>query len=339
MKKLIYYSAAIAGISLSLTAIAPQTARAQQKTEPSARSGASGSYDEIIIRRKGNDTGKVTVQLNGSQVLINGRRPEDYKGGDVTVLHKKMHSGEGNAYAFRDFTPRGGIQFFNNRPGGSLFNSNKAQLGVYTGPSDKKGAGISDVTSGSAAEKSGLKKGDIITKIDGREISSPADLVEEIGSHQPGDSITITYERKGKTYTTQAVLDRAPGFSSNGLIAPPGEDREFNFAPVMPGHNFFFNQPDDNGEPHLGLTIQDQADGNGVKVIRVFPHSNAAQAGLKPDDIITEFAGKSVHSVKEMKERLEANKDKENAEIKVLRNGREQTLMVAMPSAENTITL
>src|SRR5690242_14694700 len=339
MKKLIYYSAAIAGIGLTLAAMIPIAAQAQQKTEPSARSGASGSYDEIIIRRKGNDTGKVTVQLNGSEVLINGQRPEDYKGGNVTVLHRKTRSGEGNTYAFRDFAPRGGIQFFNNRPGGSLFNSNKAQLGVYTGPTDKKGAGISEVTSGSAAEKSGLKKGDIITKIDGREISNPGDLVDEIGSHQPGDSITITYERKGKTYTTKATLDKAPGFSTNDLVAPPGEDHEFNFAPVMPGHNFFFNQPEDNWEPHLGLTIQDQPDGKGVKVIRVFPRSNAAQAGLKPDDIITEFAGKNVHSVKEMKERLEANKDKENAEIKVLRNGKEQTLMVAMPSAENTITL
>ncbi len=210
---------------------------------------------------------------------------------------------------------------------------------MYTGPADKKGAGISEVAGGSAAEKSGLKKGDIITKIDGREITSSADLVDEIGSHQPGDSISITYERKGKSYTTRAILDQASNFSGNGLISPPGEDREFNFAPAMPGHNFFFSQPEDNGEPHLGLTIQDQANGKGVKVIRVFPNSNAAQAGLKPDDIITEFAGKSVNSVKEMKEGLEANKDKENAEIKVLRNGKEQTLMITMPSAENTITL
>ena len=64
----------------------------------------------------------------------------------------------------------------------SLFNEdeNRAMLGVVT-EGNEKGAVIQSVTKESAAEKAGIKEGDIITKVNGATIDGHSDLVATIG--------------------------------------------------------------------------------------------------------------------------------------------------------------
>ena len=54
------------------------------------------------------------------------------------------------------------------------------------------GAYIYEVPEGSGAEAAGLKKGDIITKFDGRELSSSDDLINAISYYEPGETVTVT---------------------------------------------------------------------------------------------------------------------------------------------------
>jgi len=85
-----------------------------------------------------------------------------------------------------------------------------ALLGVSTQPVQSGGAGVQDVTSGSAADKAGLQVGDVITKIDGTAITSPDDLASAINGHQPGDKVTVTYTRDGQTKTADVTLGSRP---------------------------------------------------------------------------------------------------------------------------------
>jgi putative serine protease PepD len=78
----------------------------------------------------------------------------------------------------------------------------------------QQGASGSDaVESGGPAAKAGLKPGDVITKLDDRVIDSGPTLIGEIWTHKPGDKVTITYERDGKTHTVELTLGARTGDS------------------------------------------------------------------------------------------------------------------------------
>ena len=61
------------------------------------------------------------------------------------------------------------------------------------------GAAIQGVVEDSPADEAGLKKNDIVTHVNGEEISSSADLVKHVSESAPGDVLTLTVLRKGKT--------------------------------------------------------------------------------------------------------------------------------------------
>ncbi|MBM3663260.1 MAG: PDZ domain-containing protein [Actinobacteria bacterium] len=68
------------------------------------------------------------------------------------------------------------------------------------------GAFIQTVSPGSGAAAAGLQDGDVIVSIDGRRIRSAADVGQAVRSMKPGDSIEITWERKGQEQSASAVL-------------------------------------------------------------------------------------------------------------------------------------
>ncbi|GAA1940807.1 S1C family serine protease [Nocardioides marmoribigeumensis] len=82
--------------------------------------------------------------------------------------------------------------------------------GSSTDPTDNgliTGAGVEQVTPGSAGDKAGLEAGDVVTKVDDEPISSSESLVATIRGYRPGDKVTLTILRDGKTQTLDATLD------------------------------------------------------------------------------------------------------------------------------------
>lgn len=73
------------------------------------------------------------------------------------------------------------------------------------------GVYISEVTEGSAAADAGLTKGDVITAVDGKQISKMSELQEIVSMHRPGDKISITYMRNKKSQTKSVTLKNAQG--------------------------------------------------------------------------------------------------------------------------------
>ena len=85
----------------------------------------------------------------------------------------------------------------------------RAVLGISMGSVDKKfademklsavsGVYINEVLKGSAAEKAGLKKNDVIISIDGQKITDASSVQAKVGSYHPGDKAVITFIRDGK---------------------------------------------------------------------------------------------------------------------------------------------
>ena len=70
---------------------------------------------------------------------------------------------------------------------------------------------IAKVNDGGAGEAAGLKEGDVITKVDDKNVSKMAELQEYLNSKRPGDKISITYLRNKKSITKTVTLKNAQG--------------------------------------------------------------------------------------------------------------------------------
>jgi len=80
----------------------------------------------------------------------------------------------------------------------------------YYNLSVNAGALITSVTSGSPADKAGLRAGDVITKVDDENISTAAELIPALGSHQIGDQVEIVYYRGSVQKVANATLEESP---------------------------------------------------------------------------------------------------------------------------------
>ncbi|MDE3234692.1 MAG: Do family serine endopeptidase [Bacteroidota bacterium] len=82
------------------------------------------------------------------------------------------------------------------------------------GIKDVDGVFVMDVTEGGAAKAAGVKKGDVVTKINGVKVSSGPEMVEQVARYKPGDKISLTYLREGKESTVNITLKNKVGNTS-----------------------------------------------------------------------------------------------------------------------------
>ena len=74
-----------------------------------------------------------------------------------------------------------------------------------------EGIYVAKVSEESAAEEAGLKEGDVITAIDGKDVNKMADLQEYLAKKRPGDKVSITYMRDKKKATKSVTLKNEQG--------------------------------------------------------------------------------------------------------------------------------
>jgi serine protease Do len=284
-----------------------------------------GEYDEIIIKRKeAGKNGKVTIEIKDDQVKVNGKPIDEYEDENFSVRKKKTPSyglASPSPFRSRDFNFDG--QNF-------LFDSDRPFLGVTTDEAEG-GAKITAVTKNSAAEKAGLMKGDIITKINNEKVSDHSDVSRAIGKLKAEEKVDITYKRDGKENKVTATLGKRAGGTR---IYGPNTDFDFNFDHGEFGEIFSYG-----GRPRIGIKAQDTEDGKGVKVLDVNEGSIADKSGIKKDDVITEFDGKAVNSADELAEASRESKDKSSVKIKLNRGGSSQTIEVKIPKKLKTANL
>ena len=86
------------------------------------------------------------------------------------------------------------------------------------------GVYVSAVAPDGAAQVAGLKKGDIITKINGSEVNSGLEMSSILANFKPGDKVQVTYKRKGSENTTAVILKKSPGNYSTVVTANVEEE-------------------------------------------------------------------------------------------------------------------
>ena len=85
------------------------------------------------------------------------------------------------------------------------------QLGEELGISKTGGLYVDEVVEGGAAEEAGLRKGDIITAIDGTKTNDASTMTEKMAQRRPNDKVTISYNRNGIDKKVQVTLKNKVG--------------------------------------------------------------------------------------------------------------------------------
>jgi serine protease Do len=350
MKRISVYAFAFVAATQLLTL----SASAQEKKEKREK---EEKREQIIIRKKGDRTEKTTIVIEGDKVTINGKPVE--KGNKDVIIHRFDGDDE---FVFRSpkvrmIAPRGAYRF-NHDDYWEQFNSDNfmkefkmnwntgAFLGVVTEDHDK-GALVEEVQKETPAEKAGLQKGDIITRVGDKKIDSPSDLSEAVHAKKPNDEVEITYLRDGKEKKSKVKLGESKGtrsmqnFNFHMPDMPGFGEGQFNFEHLQPRLHGLQDQLRiyQGGGTKFGATIQDTEEGNGVKVLEVDADSPSAKSGLQKDDVITEVDGKPVKNVAEARTALRGNNEKNLWTVKVLRAGKPVTVEVKIPKKLNKADL
>ncbi len=340
----------------------PATLIAQDDKGDKGEKGDKGKKEsqEIIIRKKGDKDTKITVEIKGDKVTINGKPLSEFKDDEITINKRNVIIRDGSGNMRFKMAPGDleGFSFFNDDS-----DESGAFLGVTTGvyndggnDTKPKGAEITNISKESAAEKAGLQTGDVIVKINDKTVSDPESLSKAVTSYKPKDEVTVYFTRDGKSNSVKATLGerketRSMAYTFSG---PDGEVRSFTIPRVQgvprvdvspkiwspgAGNNFEFYGDMHPRQQKLGLKIQDTESGNGVKVLEVDKDSPAEKAGLKKDDVVNEIGGKKVSNTDEVREQLSEIREKSAYNIKANRNGNAMSFDISIPKKLKTANL
>ena len=186
-----------------------------------------------------------------------------------------------------------------------------ADIAASLGLDSTKGAIVAEVQDGSPAEKAGLKVGDVVLSVDGKQVDDPKDLAIKISGFTPGSEVKVSLHRDGETVTETVALGTLPGAQKR---ADAKQD----------------DKPSQTSLGALGLTVT-EADG-AVVIASVKPDGAAAEKGLKRGDQILEIAGEPVSTAREFKQRLKAARDKgRDAVLLLVRSGSNQRFVAIQP--------
>ncbi|WP_413736869.1 serine endoprotease DegQ [Sodalis sp. RH21] len=147
----------------------------------------------------------------------------------------------------------------------------------------QRGAFVSEVLPGTAAAKAGVKAGDIIVSIEGKPITSFAELRVKIGTTAPGKAVKLGLLREGKPVDVTVTLDDSAATTTSAEV----------LTPALQGASL------SNGQLKDGTT-------KGVMVDDVAKDTPAAQIGLHKGDVIVGINRERVENILQLRKVLEA---------------------------------
>ena len=225
---------------------------------------------------------------------------------------------------------------------------NNENMGRYR-LNQARGVGITRVIADSPAEKAGLRKDDVILRIDGENVTSARKLNRLVSEIAPDHGVKITISRNGSEQELTATMGKRSNASSardlfsgqprawkfEGPLFDKDQLNQLNNLNKLNDNNdltFFFNNSRRIGVSTVELTKQ-LADyfgvtaGKGVLVTSVVEDGPAAKAGVKAGDVITAVDGEEVDSPGDVS-RVISRKKEGDVTITVIRNKSQQTFRV-----------
>ncbi len=249
----------------------------------------SGPYDDYLqvdaAVNKGNSGGP-TFNLSGEVVGINTAifSPSGGNVGIAFAIPSTVAQGVVNDLIKNGAVSRGWL--------GVQIQPVTKDIADSLGLSEGRGALVVAPQEGSPGQKAGMKKGDVVTAVNGEPIKDARDLAKRIAGMQPNSKAEVTIWRDGKSQVLQLTLGSLPADQKQASA----ED----------------DQPQEQTKPStektlddLGLTVMPSEDGKGLTIGEVDPDSDAADKGLKAGETITSVNNQEVKTVEDVSNAVE----------------------------------
>ena len=214
-----------------------------------------------------------------------------------------------------------------------------------------RGVGVTQVVKDSPAEKAGLRKDDVILRIDGENISSVRKLNRLVSEMAPDQSVKLSVSRGGAEQEITATVGKRTNQSFAGdlfSLSPKmwkwegKEAKPFNFeVPFAERGNLFENDNDMaiilGNSRRIGVSTMELSKqladyfgitgGQGVLVTSVTVDGPASKAGVRAGDVITAVDGEAVDSPGDIARVINKKKEGDVA-LTIVRNKAQQTIRV-----------
>ncbi len=169
-----------------------------------------------------------------------------------------------------------------------------ADIAASLGMKEARGVIVSNVQEGSAAARAGIKRGDVITSINGNPVNEPNTLRNTVAATAPGTEVALTIMREGREQELRVTLGELESDApkEGGQEGPGGEEGGergklgLGVTPLT---------------PELAARLELPADASGLVVMSVDPTGPAADAGLQQGDLIEQANGQPVRSNEELR--------------------------------------
>ena len=211
-----------------------------------------------------------------------------------------------------------------------------------------RGVGITQVIQDSPAEKAGLRKDDVILRLDGENVTSVRKLNRLVSEIAPDHTVRITVSRNGAEQEVTATIGKRKNSNNvRGFLSP--NSKEWKFEGPIIDHGDLFEKHADLFENHgdlmfrlsnsrrIGVSTMQLtkqlaeyfgiANGRGVLVTAVTEDGPTAKSGVKAGDVITAIDGEEIDSPGDISRAINRKKEGEIS-LTVIRNKSQQTIRV-----------
>ena len=219
---------------------------------------------------------------------------------------------------------------------------------------EAKGFLIIGVNEGSPADKAGIRGGDRVTNVNGREIRLGGDIVLKIdnqdvrkiediltyleGQKHVGDTVQLTIVRDGKTQTVNATLTPRPGSNQSQQLQPQSEQQRpslgISGTNVTPAIAKAMNMTQATGFLVVDIIAEGPADKAGIRGGYLIANINGTDIELG-GDVILRIDNKTVNTIDNILSYLDTKKVNDTVQLTILREGNVENVPVQLgPSDE-----
>jgi S1-C subfamily serine protease len=310
----------------------------------------SGDLSGILSQHKAGDTLDLLVQHGDTQKTVTvtlAEQPGGATSGATSAQATPQGTPQGTPQAVQPNQPNRQKSLLKSGPYLGIVPIGAGEFGLrvekFSGQPEP-GARITQVATGSPAEKAGLKVGEIITAVDGTAVDAQNSLGALITQHKAGDTVRLSVQgtgvqgAQGTTREVSVTLADHPqqagtaylgvstgGFGRGGRFGVPGQD--LPSLPGMPGEQQGTN-------PH-NFNIPGLAEHPGAMLQQVTQDSPAEKAGLKAGQIIEAVDGKKLDSPEALSDAISAQQPGDTVTLTVYDPGTDQSSDVAVTLGEN----
>ena len=182
------------------------------------------------------------------------------------------------------------------------------------------GALVNNVSPGGAAEKAGVKVGDVILGFDGSEVVSSSDLPPMVGLTPPGTRSELEIFRNGKTIKVPVVVGELPQDASAVASAAPK---------AAPANKLGIVVDDLTAEQRQQLGLKDE----GVVITRIAGNA-ARRAALQPGDVVLMIGRKSVKSAEDFNAAVKDLEPDQSVMLLIRRNDTTSFVALTVPKSD-----